>query len=289
MKRTNAVSAKMKKSVLPYCLLLPALAFVLVFKIDPLIFCFIQGFHYKGSWSLETFRILFSNKAFWHSLWVTVKMNLVMTPLQIVLSFLMALLVSKAVRGVGTFRSLYYLPVTISMPVAAICWSLMLSVNNGLANSLIGSWFQMEPQGFFTDAGQALWCIVALSTWKGCGYWMMFYLAGLKGIDTSVYEAAKIDGANALQTLWDITIPLVKKTTLFVMVADTSINILLFAPAQLITSGGPSDSTNVLMYEAYKQAFKYGSYEKGAATTCVLVVLILIIVFFQFKLTNQED
>ena len=118
---------------------------------------------------------------------------------------------------------------------------------------------------------------------------MMFYLAGLKGIDTSVYEAAKIDGANALQTLWNITIPLVRKTTLFVMVADTSINILLFAPTQLITSGGPSDSTNVLMYEAYKQAFKYGSYEKGAATTCVLVVLILIIVFFQFKLTNQEE
>ena len=168
MKGTTAISAKMKKSMLPYCLLLPALAFVLVFKIYPLIYCFIQGFHYKGSWSLETFRILFSNKSFWHSLWVTVKMNLVMTPLQIVLSFLMALLVNQAVRGVGTFRSLYYLPVTISMPVAAICWSLMLSVNNGLANSLIGSWFGMEPQGFFTDANQALWCIVALSTWKGC-------------------------------------------------------------------------------------------------------------------------
>ena len=118
---------------------------------------------------------------------------------------------------------------------------------------------------------------------------MLFFLAGLKNIDTAVYEAAKIDGAGALRTLWDITIPLVKKTTLFVMVADTSINILLFAPSQLITNGGPNNSTNVLMYEAYKQAFRYGSYEKGAATTCVLVVLILIIVFFQFKFTNQED
>ena len=147
---------KWRKQALPYCLLLPALGFVLIFKIYPLFYCFIQGFHYKGNWSLRTFEILFSNKAFWHSLWVTVKMNIVMTPLQIVLSFFMALLVNKTVKGVGTFRSLYYLPVTISMPVAAICWSLMLSVNNGLANSFIKSLFGMEAQGFFTDANQAL-------------------------------------------------------------------------------------------------------------------------------------
>ena len=289
MRQSAITGRRMKKLALPYCLLLPALAFALIFKIYPLLYCFIQGFHFKGEWSIRTFQILFANQTFWHSLWVTIKINIVMTPLQIVLSFFMALLVNKTVKGVGLFRTLYYLPNTISMPVAAICWNLMLSFNNGLANSIITSFTSAEAQGFFTDANQAWWCIVALCTWKGCGYWMLFYLAGLKNIDTAVYEAAKIDGAGALRTLWDITIPLVKKTTLFVMVADTSINILLFAPSQLITNGGPNNSTNVLMYEAYKQAFKYGSYEKGAATTCVLVVLILIIVFFQFKLTKQED
>ena len=117
----------------------------------------------------------------------------------------------------------------------------------------------------------------------------MFYLAGLKNVDHEIYEAARIDGAGALRTLLSITLPLIKRTTLFVMVADTSINILLFAPMQLITNGGPNNSTNVLMYEAYKQAFKYGSYEKGAATTCILIIIILVIVFFQFKLTNQND
>lgn len=287
--RQSALSGRrFKKAALPYCLLLPALAFALIFKIYPLFYCFVQGFHYKGEWSVRTFQILFENPTFWQSLWVTIKINIVMTPLQIVLSFLMALLVNKTVRGVGVFRTLYYLPNTISMPVTAICWSLMLSFNNGLANSFIES-LGGTAQGFFTDPNQALWCIVALCTWRGCGYWMLFFLAGLKNIDTAVYEAAKIDGAGTLRTLWNITIPLVKKTTLFVMVADTSINILLFAPSQLITNGGPNNSTNVLMYEAYKQAFRYGSYEKGAATTCVLVVLILIIVFFQFKFTNQED
>lgn len=282
-------AAKLGRRLLPYCLLFPALAFIVVFKLYPLVFCFVQGFHTKGAWSLNTFAAVFANANFWHSLWITLKLNLIMTPLQLVLSFFLALLVNQNVRGVGTFRSLFYLPVTISMPVAAIIWSMMLSFNNGLANSMLSTVFGAAAQGFFNDEKQALWCIIALSTWKGCGYWMMFYLAGLKNIDTTLYEAARIDGANAGRILWSVTLPLMKKTALFVMVADTSINILLFAPMQLITNGGPNGSTNVLMYEAYKQAFKYGSYEKGAATTCVLVVLILIIVWFQFRLTRQDD
>lgn len=280
---------KTRREQLPYCLLFPALAFIIVFKLYPLLYCFIQGFHCKGEWSLKTFQLIFEDKNFWHSLWITLKINIIMTPLQLVLSFLLALLVNQNVKGVGMFRSLFYLPVTISMPVAAIIWSMMLSYNNGLANSLLSTVFGVATQGFFNDQSQALWCIIALSTWKGCGYWMMFYLAGLKNIDTSLYEAARVDGASALRILKSITIPLMKKTALFVMVADTSINILLFAPMQLITNGGPGNSTNVLMYEAYKQAFKYGNYERGAATTCVLVVIILIIVFFQFMLTNQND
>ena len=283
------MTKKTNLRLLPYFLLLPALAFILVFKIYPLIYCFIRGFQYKGNWSLRTFSTLFSDSVFWSSLWVTLKLNIIMTPLQLVLSFLVALLVNRKVKGVGVFRSLFYLPVTISMPVAAVIWSMIFSYNNGLANSMLNTFFGVKAQGFFNDANQALGCIIALSTWKGCGYWMMFHLAGLKNIDRSLYEAARIDGANSLQILSRITLPLMKKTALFVMVADTSINILLFAPMQLITKGGPSNSTNVLMYEAYKQAFKYGNYEKGAATTCVLVVIILIVVFLQFKLTKAEE
>lgn len=280
---------KIGKRVLPYGLIFPALIFVLIFKIYPVFYCFVRAFQYKGEWSFRTFELLFSNKTFWQALWITIKMNLIMTPLQIVLSFFLALLVNTTVKGVGIFRSLYYLPVTVSMPVAAICWSLMLSYSNGLVNSFLGTFFGITNQGFFTDANQALWCIIILCTWKGCGYWMMFYLAGLKGIDTSIYEAAMMDGAGILQRLWHITIPMVKKTTLFVLVADTSTNILLFAPVQLITNGGPNNSTNVLMYEAYKQAFKYGSYEKGAAMTCVLVLFSLAIILIQFRLMQEKD
>ena len=118
---------------------------------------------------------------------------------------------------------------------------------------------------------------------------MMFFLAGLKGIDPSLYEAATMDGAGFFRRLFSITIPMLRKTTLFVTVANTSINLLLFAPMMLITGGGPSGTTNVLMYEAYKQAFKYGNYDKGSAITSILVVLILVVVFLQFRLMDEKD
>lgn len=275
--------------VLPYLLLLPALVFAVCFKIYPIFYSFFDAFHFKGVLSFNNFISMFTDSSFWNSLWITIKLNLIMIPLQIVISFFMALLVNTTLRGVEAFRSLFYLPVTISMPVAAICWSLVLNYNNGVANSFLMEFFGMERLGFFNDANQALWCVIALCSWKGCGYWMMFFLAGLKGIDTSVYEAATVDGAGPLKRIWHITVPLLKKTTLFILVANTSVNLLLFAPMKLITDGGPNGTTNVLMYEAYKQAFKYGNYGKGSAITVILVVLILIVVFFQFKLMNDKD
>lgn len=287
MINTNIKASWRKR--LPYMLILPALIFALVYRIYPIFYSFFRAFHYKGELSLQTYINLFQDTNFGSSFWITIKMNLVMIPLQIVISFILALLVNASLRGIGVFRSLYYLPVTISMPVAAICWSMILNYNSGVVNSIITSLFGVEQQGFFNDANQALWCVILLCTWKGCGYWMMFFLAGLKGIDSSLYEAATMDGAGFFRKLFSITIPMLRKTTLFVTVANTSINLLLFAPMMLITSGGPSGTTNVLMYEAYKQAFKYGNYDKGSAITSILVVLILVVVFLQFKLMDDKD
>lgn len=270
-------------------LILPALLFALVYRIYPIFYSFYRAFHYKGELSLQTYINLFNDTNFWSSFWITIKMNLIMIPLQIVISFILALLVNASLRGIGVFRSLYYLPVTISMPVAAICWSMILNYNSGVVNSLLTSLFGVQQQGFFNDASQALWCVILLCTRKGCGYWMMFFLAGLKGIDPSLYEAATMDGAGFFRRLFSITIPMLRKTTLFVTVANTSINLLLFAPMMLITGGGPSGTTNVLMYEAYKQAFKYGNYDKGSAITSILVVLILVVVFLQFRLMDEKD
>ncbi|MCQ2454283.1 MAG: sugar ABC transporter permease [Clostridia bacterium] len=283
------LNARDKRSgMLPYLLLLPVLVFAVIFKLYPIFYSFVSGFQFKGAVSLRTYELMFADKTFWNSVSVTVKMNLIMTPLQIILSLIMALMVNANLKGIGVYRSVYYLPVTISMPVAAICFSMILSYNNGVANTILGS-FGVPVQGFFNDKTQAMACIIALCTWKGCGYWMMFYLAGLKGIDDSLYEAATVDGAGYFAKLFHVTLPMLRRTTLFVIVADTSTNLLLFAPMKLITDGGPRSTTDVLMYEAYRQAFKYGNYSKGSAITSVLIVIILLVVLLEFRMMADRD
>lgn len=278
------------QKVLPYLMLAPALIFVLIFKIYPIISVSVGSFFRDGSLTLRTYEILFSDMTFWNSLWTTLKMNVVMIPLQILVSLILALLVNNNVPGIGMFRSIYYLPVTMAISVASVTWSLMMNVNNGVFNSIL-SIFGIPTQGFFTDADQALWCIVLMATWKGCGMWMMYLLAGLKGVDVTIYESARLDGSGYFTTLRKITLPLISRTMLFVLVANTTANMLLFAPSKLITEGGPQNSTNVLMYEVYKSAFRNGNMARAGAITTILLLIVMVTVILQFRMmnANQDD
>lgn len=277
---------KVEKAI-PYLLLLPALLFILVFKIYPIVSVTVNSFIRNDQFTFRTYSILFRDKIFWNSLWTTLKMNLVMIPLQILISLILALLVSNPVKGVGVFRSIFYIPVTMAISVASVTWGLMMNVNNGVFNSIL-SVFGIGRQGFFTDPKQALWCIVIMASWKGCGYWMMYILAGLKGIDISLYESARLDGAGYFTILTKVTLPLIRHAMLFVVVANTSANMLLFAPTKLITEGGPQNSTNVLMYEVYKSAFRNGNMSRAGAITTILLVLIVAMVIIQFKMMNKD-
>ena len=276
------------RKVLPYLMLAPALIIIFIFKIYPIVSVMITSFIRDGQFTFRTYEILLGDRTFWMSLWTTIKMNLVMIPLQIVLSLALALLVNSTVKGIGIFRSIYYLPVTMAISVAAITWELMANYNNGVFNSLFTA-LGIGRQGLFTDANQALWCIVVMATWKGCGMWMMYILAGLKGVDTSIYESARLDGAGYFRTLFSITLPLIKRTMLFVIVANTSANMLLFAPMQLITEGGPQNSTNVHMYEVYKSAFQNGNASRAGALTTILLIIVLTVVIIQFRMLNEKE
>lgn len=274
--------------MVPYLMLMPALAVIFVFKLFPMVAVVLESFTRDGEFTFRTYEILFGDRVFWQALWTTIKMNLVMIPLQIVLSLILALLVNNAIKGVGIFRSIYYLPVTMAISVASISWDLMANYNSGVFNSIL-TFLGVGKQGLFTDAKQALWCIVIMATWKGCGMWMMYILAGLKGVDTSIYESAKLDGAGYFRTLFSITLPLIKRTMLFVIVANTSANMLLFAPMKLITEGGPQNKTNVLMYEIYKSAFRNGNASRAGAITTILLLIVLIVVILQFFMLNEKE
>lgn len=277
-----------KRNAFPYFIIAPALLLIIIFKLYPIVLNIWNSFQWKGELSVRSYELIFADKTFWKSLWTTFKFNLILTPLQIVISIGMSLLVCQRIQGVALFRTIYYLPVTISITVACIMWNMMLNPSNGVVNSVLMK-FGMEAQPFFTGKDQALESIMLVATWKGCGYWMMFLLAGINDIDTSIYEAAKIDGSSYWNTVFHITLPLLKKQIAFVVIADTTSNLLLFAPMYMITKGGPRGSTNVLMYEAYKSAFVYGDQARAAALMTVLLLMVGIVVAIQFKYLNKED
>lgn len=277
-----------KSKLAPYLLLLPAFVLICWFKLYPILSTLKQAFVVNGALSLANYQRVFAEKTFWNCLNVTLKFNVVTIPLQIIISFLMALLVSSKVRGTGVFRTIFYIPFAVSITVCVMVWNLMFQFNGGVVNSFL-SLFGVPPQGFFNDRKQALWCIVVLASWKGCGYWMMFLMAGIKNIDSSVYEAARIDGARYPRIVWSIMLPLMRRTILFVCVANTSSNMLLFAPMQLVTEGGPRNSTNVLMYEAYRSAFRYADMPRCAVIVSVLLVIILAIALVQFFALGDRD
>ena len=272
----------------PYLFILPAVFLIFMFKVYPILSSLIESFIHNGRLSLRAYNRVFNDLSFWSSLWVTIKLNLVLIPVQVSIGLIIALLVNVNIKGMGFFRTIFYLPVTISLTVATLLWNLMLEPNSGVINSFIGI-FGIPRQGFLVDRNQALWSIVVICIWKGVGYLMMFFLAGLKNIDSGIYESVKIDGAGWFSTLFRITLPLIKRVILFVFVLDTMANVLLFVPIQLITRGGPEGSTNVLMMEAYRSIFMFNDRSRGAVIFTVLIFLIAIICVLQFKLLNEKD
>lgn len=279
----------------PYLFLLPAMALLLMWRYIPIFFGLRESF-YSNALSLsgareyvglDNFRRLFDDHVFWKSLRVTLYFNVIVTPLQTVLAILLALLVNRRLRGIGLIRTILLLPVAISINVSALAWGLALDTNYGLVNGLLDS-VGIERQPFLRSVDQAMPTMIGIVSWIGVPFWMLFILAGLQAIPQEVLEAARIDGANRLQTLWQIVLPLLQRTILFVLVSDTVINFTLFAPPYLLTRGGPQESTNLMMYEAWQRGFVYSDLGASAAMTLILLAMTGAVVAVQFALLRPR-
>jgi multiple sugar transport system permease protein len=273
-------------------LLAPALLGLLVFRLYPIAIAILSSFyttvHGDAAFAgLSNYASLFGDRAFWKSLEVTLWFNLLVNPIQIAISLGLALLYVRRFPGVGVYRIFFLIPIGVSVPVAAIVWRVMLS-QGGLANGLLDL-FGVPPQPWLTSSALALFSIIAICTWKGASYWMIFIVGGLQNISPELYDAARVDGVRPWQRLVYITLPLLRPALLFVLAADVSINFLLFAPIYMLTQGGPAGSTDVLMYEAYKQGFIFGDMGRAMAIVVLIVAVLLIVVALQFKLLSSRE
>ena len=286
-----------RQYIIPYLFLAPALLLIIIFKLYPIFIGFWESLIYTsfggGSenrtfvW-LENYQYLFDDPIFWQSLKITAILTVIINPFQIAISLGLALLLMRRTKYIYIIRSLYLLPIGIALPIATVIWGLMLDPYQGLVNGVIGI-FGIPPQPFLVSENQALWSIIAIATWKGVAFWMLFLLAGLEEIPTQFYEAAQIDGAKPFQKLRYITLPLLRRTILFVFVADTAANFVLMVPMIILTKGGPMQSTNVLVYEAYRSGFYYQDWGRSLSIISILTIITLIVIGFQLLFLGDSS
>jgi multiple sugar transport system permease protein len=243
----------------------------------------VEPTHWVG---LAQFRSLFADPTFINSLKVTALFGIIVNPLQIAVALGIAVLFNERIRGVGLMRTIVFLPVAIPASVSAVVWSVALRPEGPLNGVL--SWFGIGGLGWLTSPTQALPSIVLIVSWIGVGYWMMFLVAGLKEIDPALYEAATVDGAGRWARFRFVTIPQLRRQLAFVLVADTVSNLLVFAPVQILTQGGPNGRTNLIMNDVYERAYTSGDIGAAGAETVILALVTLLIVIVQFKLLAAD-
>ncbi|RMH71799.1 MAG: sugar ABC transporter permease [Gemmatimonadetes bacterium] len=283
----------------------PASLIVFVFRLVPVIYSFIVSFYdwgvagMKGFIGLDNYVFLMKDPEFWQSLVNTFYYVLYTVPVTLVLSLIIAILLNQKIKGLGIYRVIYFLPVVTSLVAVSMVWKWIFNPEIGLANymlSLIGIprqlWLQ-EAKGVFQlmlspvgidlprwagGPSLALMSIIIMSVWKGVGYNVVIFLAGLQNIGEQYYEAAKLDGANRFQQFWHVTLPLLSPTTFFVLVMTTITSFQVFVQIYMMTGppvGGPAGTTKVLVYYLYEKGFE--TFESGYASAIAFVLFMIIL------------
>ena len=287
-RRTRSSSMKRNASFTAVVFLAPALLSVVLLRVVPMLGSIETAFSVRAGqevWSNFTF--LLSDPNFLQSLRVTLLFSLIVNPVQIILALALAVLLSKKLPAVGLWRALILLPAAIPQSVSAIIWMVLMRPD-GPFNAFAAA-LGLPSIPWLTSPHFALGSIIIVCSWVGVGFWMTFLITGIKEIPESHFEAASLDGANAWQRFLYITLPGLRRPLLFVFVADTVSNLLVFAPIRLLTQGGPSGSTNLVMHYIFETGYTLGDSQTAAAGTLILVILVIIITAVQFRLLPGKD
>ena len=223
----------------------------------------------------ENYKILFNNPIFYKVLWNTFIYLFVAVPILAIIPLFLAILINQKIRGVTLYKILIYLPVIVSIVVAAIAFK-WLYADQGILNYLVTT-FKLEPIGWLTDPKFALYSVIIVTIWKGIGYYMIIYLAALMSVPKELYEACEIDGANFLTKHLTVTVPHIMPTIALVTTISAISAMKVFAEIYVMTKGGPLNSSKTIVYYIYERAFE--NLDLGFASAMAVVLLVIVMVF----------
>ncbi len=290
-------------TLIAYAFLLPALALMAIFTFFPVVYgAFLAFTEYTARYlasnlppkwvGLENFRTIFNDELFLIGLLNSVKYLAVVPALQLA-SLGVAVLVNRALPLMTFFRAAYYVPVITSMSLAAVMWDWVYN-RDGLLNwTLEGLGLLQRSQafGWLLNENTALWAIMFVTFWRGFGYYMVLYLGGLQAIPAELEEAARLDGANAWQSFWRITVPIMRPTILLCSLLSTVSALRVLEDILVFRSdGGPLNSTYTALMYVYRRTFGGAGFDYGVASAAGLVVAIVgfALSYLNFRLTRED-
>ncbi len=283
--RTRHTLAMMRKEWTAYLFLAPSLLQFAVLTVFPVFFSFYLSFHEwnilepeKPFVGLENYQRLLTDRRVRQAIGNTIYYTVASVPLTLFGGLLIALLLNNSIRARGIFRGMYYLPAVTSAVAVAVVWKWIFNGDFGLINYyLIQLGVVSEPIRWLTDPALAMPAVIIVSIWGGVGGCMIIYLAGLQAIPEEMYDAARVDGAGPVRTLFSITIPLLAPATFFLTITSIIGAFQQFGLPYLLTAGGPVGRTTTIAYYLYTAAFK--NFEMGYAAAMSYLLFAMIFVF----------
>lgn len=235
------------------------------------------------------FRRLIHDESFWTALTNTLYYTVFHIPLTLVAALGLALLLNRRLRGVAFFRTVAFFPYITSIVAAAQVWNMLFSPEFGPVNAFLRGLGVDHPPGWTVSATWSMPAVIIVGTWREMGYYMLIFLAGLQTIPAQLYEAARIDGANAWHRFWSVTLPCLRPTTFFVVVMLTIGSFKVFDLILVLTNGGPGQSTLVLSQYIYQKGFQENQFGYASTISVVLFAICFLITMLQFLVNKRRS
>lgn len=280
---------KIFKTIEPYLYLVPALVFFALFVFWPfgktlrLSFAMTTPLGEVAKYvGIDNYIQIFSDKEFLKSLLISFEFAAMMVVFSMVIGFVLAIVSNEKIRGKSMFRTVYALPMAISAAAASVVFMFIFHSSLGILNKTLGTTI-----GWLTDPKWALISVTIVSVWMNIGMNYIYLTAALQGVPQELYESAAMEGAGFFQKHKNVTIPCISPTLFFLLIINVINALQAYAQFKMMTQGGPSNSTNVIVYEIYQEAFINSRFGVACAESIVLFVILIILTALQFKLEKK--
>lgn len=293
--RTDRRPLIRRETVIGWSFILPNFAGFALLTLVPVLMAFALAFMRWDSYGspewlgLDNFRRLVGDETFHMALFNTVYYAAGHIPLTLVASLGLAIALNRKIPGLGIFRTAAFFPYITSLVAVAVVWNMLFNPTMGPVNQLLEAIGVAEPPGWTASTAWAMPAVIITSVWRDMGYYMVLYLAGLQTIPQEYYEAARVDGANAWQRFWHVTLPGLRPITFFVVVILTIQSFKVFDLIFVMTEGGPGRSTLVLSQLIYQEGISQGRFGYSSAVALALFFLVFVITVVQFRLNKRGD